>query len=146
MKRFELSRLLVFLFASVCQSALAPVYASEGRNCTETLSELSWTLREGGAYSELNSDQSGKALHGLQCSEAQIVAWFEENSWVHLKTVSPSGESFGSGARRYKADRGLVFCLPRRFPFKWLTNGCFAQASVSLFDGKITNLTAGPSI
>lgn len=121
-------------------------FAAENTMCRETLSELSWALGGTNQLSELNSDRSGKKWHGAQCTEAEIVDWFKSNSWSHLKTVSLSGAVFGSGERQYRADRGLVFCLPRQVLLRWVTNGCSAQASVMVFDGRITQVTAGPSI
>ena len=146
MTRMFRSWFLVVLISGFFQGVPVIAQATEQRPCRAALSDFSWMLEGDGQYFHLNSDRSGKKLHGLTCREADIVDWFEGNSWTHLKTASPDGTSFGHGARRYQADRILVFCLPRRFPFRWRTNGCFAQASVSLFDGRITNLTAGPSI
>ncbi len=120
--------------------------AEEPTPCTTTLSELSWTLDGTEQYSHLNSDQSGGALHGLACEEDEIIYWFERHSWSLLRRVSVDGVSFGTGADSYRADRGLVFCLPRKFPFRWRTNGCSAQVSVLLFEGKITHLIAGPTL
>lgn len=146
MKHFKLSKLVIFLLAGLSLSPPALSQEASERLCAASLSDLSWVLHDEGQYPRLNSDRSGKALHGLQCREVEIIAWFRANAWTYRKSVSPSGEVFGHGARSYRADRSLVFCLPRRFPFRWLTNGCIAQASVSLFDGQITQLTAGPAI
>jgi hypothetical protein len=125
-------------------------HAEEPTRCTATLSDLSWALDGTEQYSHLNSDQSGGTLHGLACEEDEIIHWFERHSWSLLRRVSVDGVSFGtgfgSGADSYRADRGLVFCLPRKFPFRWRTNGCSAQVSVLLFEGKITHLIAGPTL
>ncbi|WP_417244904.1 hypothetical protein [Celeribacter sp.] len=120
--------------------------AEEPTPCADTLSELSWTLENTEQYRHLNSDQSGDALHGLACEEDEIIHWFERHSWSFLRSVSVDGASFGTGADSYQADRGLVFCLPRKFPFRWRTNACSAQVSVLLFEGKITHLIAGPTL
>lgn len=125
-------------------------HAEEPTPCADTLSELSWTLEDTEQYRHLNSNQSGGALHGLACEKVEIIDWFERHSWSLLRSVSVDaasfGTGFGTGADSYQADRGLVFCLPRKFPFRWRTNGCSAQASVLLFEGKITHLIAGPTL
>lgn len=121
-------------------------YGAEQAGCAISLSKLSWVLQKGGPYDQLNSDKSGAELHGVKCDEAEIINWFEANAWRHQKSVSPKGASFGGGSQEYRADRGVVFCLPRRFLFRLLTGGCSAQVSVLLFQGKITHLTAGPTL
>lgn len=146
MKRMSRSWFLGVLIAGFFHGVPVIAHATEQVQCGAALSDFSWMLEEDGQYYHLNSDRSGVKLHGLKCAEADIVDWFEGNSWTHLKTASPAGTSFGHGAGRYRADRILVFCLPRPFPFRWRTNGCSAQAGISLFGGRITNLTAGPSI
>ena len=145
MKLIERAKAPVFLIVGLCLFIVAPSHAEAAKDCTASLSEMSWALRDADRLSHLNSDKAGQKLHGVICREAAIVAWFEENSWTHLRTVSPDGEGFGSGSLSYQADRGLVFCLPRRFLFRWLTNGCSAQASVLLFERRITKLIAGPT-
>ncbi|WP_066607856.1 hypothetical protein [Celeribacter halophilus] len=120
--------------------------AAEPTPCADTLSELSWALEDTEQYIHLNSDRSGDALHGVGCKEDEVIDWFERHSWSLLRRVSVDGPSFGTGADSYRADRGLVFCLPRKFPFRWRTNGCVAQISVLLFEGKITHLIAGPTL
>ena len=121
-------------------------HAEEPTPCIATLSVLSWALDGTEQYSHLNSNQSGDALHGVGCKKDEVIDWFERHSWSLLRRVSVDGPSFGTGADSYQADRGLVFCLPRKFPFRWRTNGCVAQVSVLLFEGKITHLIAGPTL
>ena len=120
--------------------------AAEQGLCDTSLSNLSWTLQQDGQYGHLNSDRSGKELHGVSCREADIIDWFQANGWEHRTSVSPQGALFGHGLESYPADRGLVFCLPRSFLLRWRTNGCLAQVGVLLFQGKITRLTAGPTV
>ncbi len=140
------TRILPVLMSGFLLFGPVMTHAEEPTPCADTLSELSWALENTEQYNHLNSDQSGDALHGLACEEDEIIHWFERHSWSLLPGISVDGASFGTGADSYQADRGLVFCLPRKFPFRWRTNGCSAQVSVLLFEGKITHLIAGPTL
>ncbi len=106
------------------------------QSCSEKLNELDWALR-GSSYPELNSDRSGHQLTNLAGSENDLISWFETGGWHFLRVVDISGESF-------RGDRGLVFCLTRSWPMRWLTGGCRAQSGVTLLRGKIVSITAGP--
>ncbi|MDU9004542.1 hypothetical protein [Sedimentitalea todarodis] len=129
---------LVAAIAGTSQPAVA-----DG-DCEAKLSALDWVLSDG-AYSELSWDRSGASLSGIACSETTINAWFETGGWRLAKAVDLTGGRYGRAEASYRADRGLVFCLPRPWFARWRTGGCLAESSVLMFEGKITWVTSGPT-
>lgn len=131
----------LWLFGAITGTAQQAV--ADG-DCDATLSALNWILVDD-AYSALSWDRSGAVLSGMACSETTIIDWFKASDWRLSKAVDFSGDRYGSGDASYRADRGLVFCLPRTWFARWRTGGCSASASVLMFEGKITWATAGPT-
>ena len=132
-----------FLVAAVSFPALAR--AEVERECKSSLSAMSWVFEKDRNDYPLDTENAGGALHGLSCSEKEIIAWFEENSWALLRTSSASGKWFGNGSRMHRIDRGLVFCRPQPFYLGWLNGGCRGQTAVTLFEGRITQIHSGPT-
>lgn len=135
--------LCLHIIASLWFVGAAQQVAAEN-DCKVHLTALNWALVDG-PYSELGWDRSGAALSGVACDETTINNWFEASGWRLTKAVSLTGGRYGSGTDSYLADRGLVYCLPRALLMRWRTGGCSASASVLMFEGKITWVTAGPT-
>ncbi|RLJ59033.1 hypothetical protein BCF46_1175 [Litoreibacter meonggei] len=139
------SKLLPTLLAGICLSLPTPLYARTEIDCQSSLSELTWVLKSEEQYGQLQSEKAGKALHGVRCSESDIIIWFEQNSWTLREKTTASGQYFGAASRRYSADRGLIFCRPQPFLLRWSKGGCSAQAAVNMFEGRITQIFSGPT-
>lgn len=148
---FRILKVPAYLGRSLSQYIIASLWlvgaaqqAAAEKDCEAHLSALNWALVDG-AYSELGWDRSGAALSGLACDEPTLTNWFETSGWKLTKAVDLTGGRYGSAADGYRADRGLVYCLPRALLMRWRTGGCSASASVLMFEGKITWVTAGPT-
>ncbi|MFU1477517.1 hypothetical protein ACM25N_07350 [Roseovarius sp. C7] len=109
------------------------------------MADMSWVFQEERQDYPLDTEDAGKALHGLGCPEKEIIKWFEENSWTYQRSVASDGRWYGSGARKYRMDRGLVFCQPQGVFLGGLKGGCRGQTSVIMFDGRITQIISGPT-
>ena len=141
----DLSKQLSMSFLVAVMSFPALAGADVERDCKSSLSAMAWVFQKDRHDYPLKSENAGGALHGLECDEVEIIAWFEENSWTLLRTRSASGEWSGYGSRRFRIDRGLVFCRPQPYYLGWLNGGCRGQTAVSMFEGRITQIHSGPT-
>lgn len=141
----DLSKLLYAMIYGSFLSFSNLAHAEVERDCKTSLSALSWAVEDDRHHYALRTEVAGGALHGLRCGEEEIIAWFEENSWTFLRSGPGDGSWAGYGARRYRTDRYLVFCRPQPFLLGWLKGGCRDRASVTMFEGRITQIFSGPT-
>ena len=113
--------------------------------CRDVLNELEWTLVEPNSFSNLRSERSGSALHGIACSEEEITSWFESHNWTLLRRSIGDGGFNGFGETRHRRDKALVFCLPKSFLLRLITANCAAQASIVFHEGRVTQVCKHPA-
>lgn len=107
--------------------------------CQDKLEQMRGLMND--SFANIASDHDGFALLGIECDPELVSSWFSSVGWElrHERAVPPQQ----SGAGSYWVDMVFVFGLPRQWPWKWLTDGYSAQANVSMFEGRITHISAG---
>jgi hypothetical protein len=125
----------VFLLG-IAQSASAD-------ECQTTLAALRWTLTEPDSSWQLDSRRAGEALLGKVCDPEFLKSWFSTAGWTLLGDSTREPAQFGPTVRSYWEDRGLAFCLPREWPWRWMSNPCSSTVGISMFEGRITFVSAG---
>ncbi|MEM8801985.1 MAG: hypothetical protein AAGF55_05580 [Pseudomonadota bacterium] len=110
-------------------------------DCRDVLSELEWTLVEPASFPNLRSERSGAALHGITCSEEEIISWFENHNWILLRRPTGDGGFYGVGESSHRFDKALVFCLPRSLLLRLIGADCAGQASIIFFEGRVTQVS-----
>ncbi|MEP5951205.1 MAG: hypothetical protein ABJ249_06330, partial [Lentilitoribacter sp.] len=98
--------------------------AEDTRECRAALDAFSWVFDEEGAFYNLHSPDHGHLLHGVKCSQEELIQWLEENEWTHSETILRAADWFGAADWRYQSDSSVRFCKVRPFFTRWLTNGC----------------------
>ena len=129
-------RLMALVFSIAAQNAMAD-------QCQETLGALRWTLIEPDSFSQLASDHAGEALLDKVCDAEFIKTWFSTAGWRFLGEDTSAPVKLGPTNNPYWQDRALAFCLPREWPWRWMSNPCSATVGISLFKGRITDVSAG---
>ena len=97
---------------------------------------------DGAKFWQIASDKLGKSLLGVRCTSEQISSYFERAGW------ELSGESIGYSvngppSKQFERDQVLGFCRPRKFPWRLFFYRCDATVGISVFERKITHISAG---
>jgi hypothetical protein len=124
-------------------------HIARAQNCEKAFADLRWTLVESDSSWQLASDHAGVVLVDKECDEEFIKEWFATAGWSLSRELTQQADNigpFGATDRSYLADRILIFCLPRGWLWRWVTNGCSAGVNVNLFQGRITDVSAGARI
>jgi hypothetical protein len=122
------------------------VQTARAEDCQDHFNDLLWTVQEPHSAWELNSKRKGEVFLGTSCDPAFIKSWFATAGWrlVAEETRKPEDSGpFGHGTQSYLQDRVLVFCLPREWPWRWVTEGCSMGVDISLYEGRITHVSTG---
>ncbi|MEO9517034.1 MAG: hypothetical protein ABJH45_19115 [Paracoccaceae bacterium] len=53
--------------------------AEDTQECRAALDAFSWVFDEEGAFYNLHSKDHGHLLHGVKCSQEELIQWLEEN-------------------------------------------------------------------
>lgn len=117
--------------------------AQDEADCRDVLSELEWTLVEPDSFPNLRSERSGAALHGIACTEEEIISWFEKHNWTLKRKAIGDGGFAGGGDSSYRFGSALMFCLPRSFVFRLIGADCAARASVIFYEGEVVQVSSG---
>ncbi|MEP6017114.1 MAG: hypothetical protein ABJ251_01370 [Paracoccaceae bacterium] len=118
--------------------------AEDTRECRAALDAFSWVFNEEEAFYNLHSKDLGHSLHGVKCSQEELIQWLEENGWTHTETHSRSEVGWsGWGEWRRRSDGSVSFCKVRPFLTRWLTDGCSGQIVILMFEGRIAFIHAG---
>lgn len=124
----------------------AMAQSSGFEDCQTRFSELRWTVSEPDSSWQLASDHAGATLLGAVCDPDFIKSWFASAGWTLTLDYRNEAEEFGPYGPTeapFWMDRHLKFCLPREWPWRWLTQGCTMSMGISMFQDRITHLNAG---
>jgi hypothetical protein len=120
--------------------------AAKAEDCRDLFADLRWTLTEVDSFWQLASDHAGTVLLGTTCDPVFIKSWFSTAGWTLKLDEQNEPEEFGPPDGLFWQDKVLIFCLPRQWPWRWVTDGCSAGVNVSLSNGRITHISAGARI
>ncbi|MEP6265707.1 MAG: hypothetical protein ABJ139_00015 [Paracoccaceae bacterium] len=117
--------------------------AEDTRECRAALDALSWVFDEEDTFYNLHSPDHGHLLHGVKCSQEELIQWLEEHEWTLTGTSSHAASWSGWGEWRRRSDGSVRFCKVRPFFTRWLTDGCSGQIAILMFEGRIAFIHAG---
>jgi hypothetical protein len=147
--RFQLFKATIAVLLCLTFAGTTRAPAQEAEEFTECAGLLSspplktlLTQNNGQDYWRLPSDRQGRALLGMKCSRDQIVDYFLSANW-EFKGESRSYSVNGPPSDLYEKDLTLAFCKPRKIPWRLIFYRCEATAGFSMFEGRITHITAG---
>ncbi len=121
-------------------------HTAHAQDCEKALADLRWTLVEPNSSWQLASDHAGAVLLDMECDPEFIKEWFAAAAWKLVgestRKLNETGP-FGPTNQRFRIDQSMAFCLPRQWPWRWITEGCSVGIGISTFQGRITHINAG---
>ena len=95
---------------------------------------------DGNDYGKIN--ELGKSLLGIECSRDQITNYFLRANW-ELKMEYEHYSVNGPPDSLFEADWGLIFCKPRKLPWRLFFYRCQATSNFYFFEGRVAHISAG---